>query len=164
MSDLDLTALHGMHDALRREVIRLTRFTPRTNQDPRRVLRWRLFKQSLRLHFAAEDRALWPPLRRSLAHRPDCLTVLEALEAEHAALEELIDVIDRLHDHPGIDAGIGGLGDLTDSLVTGLTGHLEHEEDTALPLIRQVLTVRQWTSFTSLHTCPTGLGHRDATP
>ncbi|GAT64395.1 hemerythrin [Planomonospora sphaerica] len=164
MSELDLTALHGMHDALRREVVRLTRFAFRAGPDPRRVLRWRQFERSLRLHFAAEDRALWPPLRRSLAHRPDRLTLLEALEAEHTALEELIDVIDELHAHPGIDLGIGGLGDLTDSLVTGLTGHLEHEEDAVLPLIRQVLTARQWARFTRLHTRPTDLGHWDAAP
>ncbi|MBG0823564.1 hemerythrin domain-containing protein [Planomonospora sp. ID91781] len=119
---------------------------------------WRPFKQSLRLHFAAEDRALRPPLRRSLAHRLDLLTPLEVMEAEHAALEELIDVIDELPAHPDVDAAIGGLGDLTNSLVTGLTGHLKHE-DAALPLIRQVLTARQWARFTRLHTWPTGLGH-----
>ncbi|WP_344862235.1 hypothetical protein [Planomonospora alba] len=135
MSELDLRALHGMHDMSRREVIRLTRFTFRTGQDSRCVLGRRLFKQSLRLHFAAEDRALRPPLHRSLAHRPDLLMPLEAMEAERAALEELIDVIDELHAHPGADAGIGGLGDLTNSLVTGLTGQLKHE-DAALPLIR----------------------------
>ncbi|MFI7440590.1 hemerythrin domain-containing protein [Nonomuraea indica] len=164
MSELDLTALHGMHDVLRREAIGLTRSTFRPGHDPRRVLPWRLFKQSLRLHFAAEDRALWPPLRRRLARRPDRLTLLEALEAEHAALEEVIDVIDELHANPGIDAGIGGLRDLTDSLVTGLAGHLKHEEDGAFPLIRQVLTARQWGRFTDLHTWPAGLGHWDAAP
>ncbi|MEV4116132.1 hemerythrin domain-containing protein [Nonomuraea sp. NPDC049695] len=162
MSELDMTAVYGMHDALRREVIQLSRLTVRLGQDPRRDLRWRRFKQSLRRHFAAEDQALWPPLRRSLAHRADRLTLLEALEAEHAALEELIDAIDELH--ADTEAGLGGLGDLTDSLVTGLTGHLKHEEDTALPLIGQTLTARQWARFTRLHTRPAGLDRWSATP
>jgi hypothetical protein len=68
------------------------------------------------------------------------------LEAEHVALEELIDAIDELH----ADAGLGGLGDLTDSLVPGLTGHLKHEEDAALRLIRRTLTARRWASFSGV--------------
>jgi iron-sulfur cluster repair protein YtfE (RIC family) len=163
MSELDMTVLYGMHDALRREVTQLTRLTVRVGQDPRRVPLWRLFRQSLRCHFAAEDQALWPPLRRTLAHRPDHLALLEALEAEHAALEELVDAIDELHADAGL-SGLGGLGDLTDSLVTGLTGHLKHEEDAALPLIRQALTARQWARFIHLHTRPTGLDRWSPTP
>jgi hypothetical protein len=34
MSELDLTALYGMHDVLRREVIQLSRLTVRAGQDP----------------------------------------------------------------------------------------------------------------------------------
>ncbi|MEQ4724663.1 hemerythrin domain-containing protein [Nonomuraea sp. B19D2] len=149
MGELDVTAMYGMHEALRWEVTRLARLTVQVGHDPRRVLRWRLFKQSLRCHFAAEDEALWPPLRRAMAHRPEALTLLEAVEAEHAALDELIDAIDEAPTHA--DARPGGLGDLTDSLVTGLTGHLRHEEAAVLPLIRQALTPPQWAYFTHLH-------------
>ncbi|MQY07088.1 hemerythrin domain-containing protein [Actinomadura macrotermitis] len=74
--------------------------------------------------------ALWPALRETLADRPDELALLEAMEAEHAAVDEVIAVIGTALADPGAP-----LGDLIDSLYTGLNGHLKHEEDQTLPLI-----------------------------
>ena len=51
------------------------------------------FKQALRIHHTAEDRALWPPMRRALAGRPGDLALLEAMEAEHAGIDQLITTI-----------------------------------------------------------------------
>ena len=45
------------------------------------------------------------------------------------------------------DPHSGRLGDLTDALTLGLTGHLKHEEDEALPLIQVLVTEPQWLSF-----------------
>lgn len=153
MADLDMTAMRVMHDALRRELAHLARVTVRVGDDPRDVLRtaagWRLFKTSLRIHHTAEDEALWPALRGNLAGRPDELALLEALEAEHSAVDQLIAAIDgRLADPEG---GLACLGDLVDSLATGLTAHLRHEEEQALPLIRAVATPQQWTHFGRVH-------------
>ncbi|GAA3470544.1 hemerythrin domain-containing protein [Nonomuraea roseola] len=150
---LDMTAMYAMHDALRREAEHLARVTARVDRDPRTVLRtaagWELFKTSLHVHHTAEDDALWPVLRRTLADRPADLTLLEAMEAEHAGINQVIEAIDAALAEP--EFRLDRLGDLTDSLVTGLTGHLGHEEDQALPLIQAVTTQEQWAHFGQIH-------------
>lgn len=132
----------------------IARITSKTDDDPRLVLRagtgWRLFKQSLHIHLTTEDEALWPELRKTLAARSAELVLLEAVEAEHTALRQVIEMIDTLL--AGRHCDPGRLGDLTDSLVTGLSGHLTREEDEVLPLIRRFLTARQWAYFGRLHT------------
>ncbi|UVS78458.1 hemerythrin domain-containing protein [Actinokineospora sp. UTMC 2448] len=153
MSDkLDMTPMYAMHDALRRELEHLAKVTVRLD-DPRRVLRaavgWELFRKSLHVHHTAEDDALWPALRRTLADRPDDLALLEAMEAEHAGVDQLIEAIDAQLADP--EAPLNGLGDLVDSLVTGLSGHLRHEEAQALPLIQAVATPQQWAHFGQVH-------------
>ncbi|MFG2234515.1 hemerythrin domain-containing protein [Streptomyces sp. NPDC048723] len=83
-----------MHDALRRELAPLDRSTTRTDRDPRQLpttAGWTLFKKALHAHHTAEDDALWPALRPRLAGRPKDLAPLEAMEAEHAAIDPLIE-------------------------------------------------------------------------
>ncbi|MFD0267824.1 hemerythrin domain-containing protein [Streptomyces sp. NPDC127106] len=75
MSDaIDLTVMYAMHGAVRRELAQLDRVTTAADRDPVRVRAtaagWTLFEQALSAHHAAEDDALWPPLRRNLAGRP----------------------------------------------------------------------------------------------
>lgn len=150
---LDLTAMYAMHDALRREAAQLARVTARVDVDPHHVLRsaagWALFTTCLRVHHSAEDDTLWPVLRRTLAERPDELALLAAIEAEHAAIAEVVAMIEDILATPA--AGLDQLGDLTDALVTGLTGHLRHEEDQALPLIEAFATPAQWARFGEVH-------------
>jgi iron-sulfur cluster repair protein YtfE (RIC family) len=150
---LDMAAMYAVHDVLRRELEPIARVTARVGDDPRRVLRtatgWRRFKETLRAHHRTEDGLLWPALRRQLADRPDELVLLEALEAEHAAIDQHLAMIDELLDDP--EAGLLRLGDLTDSLVTGLGGHLTHEEAAAIPLIERVLPAAQWAAFEQAH-------------
>jgi len=146
---LDMAAMYAVHGALRREVELVARVTVRVGSDPRRVLRtavgWCQFKETLRAHLRAEDGLLWPALRQKLAYRPDELVLLEALEAEHAAIDQLIAMIDELLGDA--EADLPQLGDLIDSLVTGLGGHLTHEEAAAVPLIQRVLPAAQWAAF-----------------
>jgi iron-sulfur cluster repair protein YtfE (RIC family) len=150
---LDMTAMYAMHDALRRELVHLARVTAKADDDPQRVLSsaagWQLFKKSLHVHHTAEDDVLWPALRETLADRPEDLALLEAMEAEHAAIDPLIGAIDATLADPHAD--LGRLGDLTDALVTGLAAHLEHEEDAAIPLIQQTATAQQWAHFGQVH-------------
>ena len=152
-NSLDMTAMYVMHHALRRELEHLAEITARLDDDPRNILRtavgWDLFKTSLHIHHTAEDDALWPALRQTLADRPDDLALLEAMEAEHGAVDEVMESIDAALATPG--AKVDCLGDLVDSLVTGLTGHLKHEEDQALPLIQAVATEQQWAHFGRIH-------------
>ncbi|WP_336212836.1 hemerythrin domain-containing protein [Nonomuraea sp. LPB2021202275-12-8] len=153
MSNLDMTAMYAMHDALRRELTHMARVTAKTGDEPRRILRtaagWHMFKKSLRIHHTAEDDALWPALRQSLADQQDDLVLLEVMEAEHAAIEPLMGAIDAALTDP--DADRDRLGDLTDALATSLAAHLKHEEDAAIPLIQRTATVQQWAHFGQVH-------------
>lgn len=146
---IDLTVVRAMHDALRRELAHLDRITTAADHDVRRVLAtaagWKMLKQALHAHHSAEDEELWPALRRSLAGRPQQLALLEALEAEHAAIRSVIEAIDTALADPQVDPV--RLGALTDALATGLAGHLEHEETRALPLVQGALTAEQWGRF-----------------
>jgi hypothetical protein len=150
---LDMTMMHAMHDALRRELVRIARITARVDDDPRYVLRtaagWEMFKRYLHVHHTSEDDAIWPVMRLALADRPDDLAVVESMAEEHAAIDPLLSSIDgALADRSG---GLAELSGLTDALATTLTGHLEHEEDQTLALIDATLTPEQWLHFSELH-------------
>ncbi|MEV6978321.1 hemerythrin domain-containing protein [Kitasatospora sp. NPDC093806] len=154
MSDrLDLTVTYTMHNALRRELRHLAQAAARADPDPRRVLRtaagWELFRRALHAHQAAEDDALWPALRRALKGRPFDLTRLEAIEAEHAALASVLGAIDTALIDPGVGPEL--FGELADSLIIGLEGHLDHEEQAVFPLVQAVLTQDQWEHFGRAH-------------
>ncbi|WP_242608939.1 hemerythrin domain-containing protein [Actinomadura formosensis] len=142
----DMTPMYAMHNALRREVEHLAKATARMGDDPRRVLAaavgWELFKKALHVHHTTEDDALWPPMREALASRPGDLALLEAMEAEHAAIDPIIEAVDK---------GTDPIGDLADALATALNAHLEHEEREALPLIDATVTPEQWQNFGRLH-------------
>ncbi|MGP4022297.1 hemerythrin domain-containing protein [Actinomadura sp. 3N407] len=151
MSKHDWTAMYAMHNALRRELEQLAKVTARTDDDPRRILAvavgWELFKKSLHVHHTAEDEALWPAMRETLASRPDDLALLDAMEAEHAAIDPLIEAIDN---------GSEPLGDLVDALAANLTAHLKHEEDAALPLMDATVTFEQLQHFGQVHAAGIG--------
>lgn len=149
---LDMTYMYVFHDALRRDLERIARFTAQESDDPARVLRsaagWEMFKKYLRIHHRAEDEAVWPVMYRLLADQPDDLALLDAMEAEHAVIDPLLDAVDAaLADRDGES---GRLGDLVESLRTNLTGHLRHEETEALALIDATLTEAQWQHFGEL--------------
>jgi iron-sulfur cluster repair protein YtfE (RIC family) len=150
---LDLTMMYAMHDALRRELVRIARVTANPDRSPRQILGtalgWEMFKSYLRVHHTSEDDALWPVMSRELAGRPDDLALIDAMEIEHAAIDPLLNAIDAaVADHA---SGLEQLGDLTDGLVTALTGHLKHEEKEALPLVDATLTQEQWQHFSEVH-------------
>ena len=149
---LDMTYMYVFHDALRRDLERIARFTAHESDDPDRARRsaagWEMFKKYLRIHHRAEDEAVWPVMYRLLADRPDDLALLDAMEAEHAVIDPLLDAVDAALADPG--GGSGRLGDLVESLRTNLTGHLRHEETETLALIDATLTEAQWQHFGEL--------------
>ncbi|MFJ9674632.1 hemerythrin domain-containing protein [Streptomyces sp. NPDC101221] len=149
--NLDMTMMFVIHDALRRELERIARITARVDEDPRHVLStavgWELFKKFLTAHHVSEDVTVWPPMERALAGRPDELALLEAMEAEHAVIEPLLADIDAaLADR---ESGLQRLGGLTDTLVTRLGGHLDHEEQDALALMDLTLSQEEWAAFSA---------------
>ncbi|WP_223831159.1 hemerythrin domain-containing protein [Streptomyces venezuelae] len=150
----DMTVTYVMHNALRRELQHLARAAARVHPDPRSVLRtaagWELFRRALHAHHSAEDTVLWPSLRQALDGRPLDLTRVEAIEAEHAALASLLEAIDQALVGP--DNGLDLFGELTGSLITGLRGHLRHEEEAVFPLVQGVLSKEQWEHFGRVQT------------
>lgn len=145
----DMTIMYAFHDALRRDLDRLARVTARQDDDPKRVLRtavgWELFKSYLQMHHTAEDDLLWPQMRAALAADSPGMAVLDAMEAEHAAIDPLLAQIDAaLTDR---ESGPQRLGELTDALAASLRGHLDHEETEGLPLVDVTMTEEQWRAF-----------------
>ena len=154
MSDkLDMTAMLAMHNALRRELEYIAKITARVDDDPRRILAnaagWEMFKKALHIHHSSEDDALWPVMRQALAGRPDDLALVDAMDAEHATIDPLIEAIDAaLADS---ESGPVRVGAVTDELASSLSAHLRHEEDEALPLVEATVTLEQWQHFGAVH-------------
>jgi len=145
----DMTMMYAMHDALRRELGQIARVTARTDDDPKHILRtaarWEMFKSYLHVHHTTEDDMMWPQMRKALADDSDGLALLDAMEAEHAAIDPLLAAIDAaLADR---DSGPQRLGELTDALASALREHLDHEEADGLPLIDATVTEEQWLAF-----------------
>ncbi len=152
---LNMGMMYAVHDAFRRDLEQLARIAARTDDDPRRILRtaagWEMFKTYLITHHVTEDEALWPVTRHIVTDqdRPDDLALLDAMEAEHAAIDPMLEAVDAaLADR---ESGPQRLGDLIDALHSELTKHLQHEEEQALPLLDDVLTEEQWRHFGDRH-------------
>lgn len=149
----DMTMMYALHDALRRELERIARVTARPDDDPMHVLRtalgWEMFKSYLQVHHTTEDDMLWPPMRKALADDSNGVSLLDAMEAEHSAIDPLLAAIDAaLADR---DSGPQRLGGLTDALAIALRGHLDHEEAEGLALIDATVTGEQWQAFGTEH-------------
>jgi hypothetical protein len=149
----DMTLMYAMHNALRRELEYIARITARADDDPRRTLAsaagWEMFKRALHVHHGAEDDALWPAVRQAVAGRPDDLALVEAMEAEHAVIDPLIEEIDAaLADR---ESGPDRVGAAADALAGAVCGHLKHEEDDGLPLVDATVTPEQWQHFGAVH-------------
>jgi hemerythrin-like domain-containing protein len=146
---LDMTMMLAFHDALRRELKHINRVAAITTDDPRQIMAtaagWQMFKMYLHVHHSCEDDLLWPVMEKTLADRPDDLALLAALEAEHAAIDPLINAIDATLANPA--SGPERLGDLTDALASTLHAHLRHEEGEGLALIDATVTAEEWENF-----------------
>jgi hypothetical protein len=128
---LDLTMMLATHDALRRDLARVTTLEVRNEG-------WTVFEQMLRMHHTAEDDLLWPVIRDAVRGQPDDLALLDAMEEEHAAIEPILETLD--------DALVRGKPDSASKLAleTHLLEHLNHEERDALALVDRTLTPEQW--------------------
>jgi Hemerythrin HHE cation binding domain len=143
--DADLTVMLAAHDAFRRDLVSLARAASAADRaDPRRREQvgrgWQVFKRQLHFHHTGEDQLVWPRLADRLAHSENALSTLEAMEAEHALVDPLLEAVDAAFVDPEGDELAGAV----DELVTTLHGHLAHEERDALPLIGTALTAGEW--------------------
>ena len=145
--------MYAMHAALRRELERIARVTARADDDPKHVLRtaagWEMFKSYLQVHHTAEDDMLWPPMRTALARDADGVALLDAMQAEHSAIDPLLAAIDAaLADR---NSGPQRLGEQTDALATALRAHLGHEEAEGLAVIDATITRELFQAFGAEH-------------
>ena len=151
---LDMSMMFAMHDALRRELVQVARIAGQRNGHPgtqlHAALGWELFKRFLLVHHRSEDDALWPVLRAHVADKPDRVALVDALEAEHTAIDPLLTAIDAAAADP--DHGHQRFGDIIDELVGKLTWHLTHEESEGLPLVDASLTSAEWQHYAQVHT------------
>ena len=140
---VDFTYKYAAHDAFNRDLLRLAAAAEAgRTADPAVRTGWATFKNQLHIHHTAEDKWLWPALRDKVT-RPDEVSVLDAMEAEHLGLDPLLSRVDA-------SLTVTGLARLTENagaLAGALAAHMEHEEDHALPLVEQHLGPEGWAAF-----------------
>jgi Hemerythrin HHE cation binding domain len=140
---VDFTFMYAAHDAFNRDLRRLAAAAgPGRTADPAVRTGWATFRKQLHIHHTAEDRWLWPALRDKVT-RPDEVSVLDAMEAEHLGLDPLLSRVDAAL----TATGLARLTENAGALASALAAHMEHEEDHALPLVEQHLGPEGWAAF-----------------
>jgi hypothetical protein len=140
---VDFTMMYVAHDAFIRDLHRMAvasehgrAWTPETQAG------WAMFTKQLHVHHRTEDTSLWPKLRVQPL-RPDEVAVLDQMEMEHAQIDPELERVDRaLAEHDAVR-----LVDSVHTLAAGLTAHMRHEENAALPLIETYLGPSGWDAF-----------------
>ncbi|WP_171166030.1 hemerythrin domain-containing protein [Streptomyces sp. I05A-00742] len=141
---LDFTNMYATHDAFRRDLDRLVTVVEAGRAgSPGVRAGWENFKKQLHIHHTVEDAELWPRVKGAVAGRPRDLALMAEMEAEHAELDPRLDAVDGALSRQ--DAH--GLAELVAALSAVLRDHMEHEEKSALPLIQEVLTEKDWDAF-----------------
>jgi iron-sulfur cluster repair protein YtfE (RIC family) len=140
---IDFLMMYVTHDAFRRDLDRLVAAADAgTAQAPGVLAGWANFKHQLHIHHTVEDSHLWPRLRTKVAGRPSALALLDEMEAEHARIDPLLATVDA-----ALAEGAPRVADKVRALREGLVHHLDHEEQSALPLIQEVLAPADWKAF-----------------
>jgi hemerythrin-like domain-containing protein len=141
--EVDFTMMYVAHDAFSRDLSRLIQISSagRAHTSQAQAI-WAMFSRQLHVHHTAEDTSLWPRLRVAVTDADD-IAVLDAMEAEHAALDPQLEGVEAaLHGRDG-----AGLVTRLRDLASGLAAHMRHEEDAALPLIDRRLGRAGWAAF-----------------
>lgn len=154
---VDMSMMYVMHHAFRRDLAMLTdaaQATPVTDRVAWRLLqqRWSVFHETLHDHHTGEDAGLWPLLLERASDEDR--ETLEAMEAEHAEFEPLLEACDqgfaRLADHADDDAR-AALAVRLAATRECLARHLEHEETGAIPILQRVCTQEDWDRLDEEH-------------
>ncbi|SBW23368.1 hemerythrin domain-containing protein [Protofrankia symbiont of Coriaria ruscifolia] len=142
---VDFTMMYAAHAAFTRDLQRLRLAYERGDvRTPAARARWATFTKQIHIHHQAEDTALWPLLRNK-ALRPDEITVLDEMEAEHAQIDPHLEHIDNAL----ASDNAASLMESIDTFATSLTVHMRHEENEALPLVEAYLGPDGWAAFTA---------------
>jgi iron-sulfur cluster repair protein YtfE (RIC family) len=140
---VDFVMMYAAHDAFKRDLTRLADAVRGDSADtPAAAGTWDMFTQQLHVHHTTEDKSLWPLLRAAVTQPRDA-AVLDAMESEHATLDPLIESVgDALRRRDRNE-----LGPRLDRLTAGLTAHMRHEEDEALPIVDRCIGQAGWDRF-----------------
>jgi hypothetical protein len=140
---VDFTQMYVAHDAFVRELTRISDAVDRgagVSRPTRQA--WARLTGELHVHHAGEDSLLWPRLRAKRL-RPDEELVLNAMEAEHAEIDPLLESLEQdfeAGDFAALRIGMANLRAL-------VTDHMQHEEKHALPLVECHLGRSGWADF-----------------
>ncbi|MEV5652265.1 hemerythrin domain-containing protein [Nocardia sp. NPDC052254] len=135
--------MYATHDAFRRDLDRLATAVGDGAADrPGVRAGWANFVRQLDVHHTVEDAVLWPRVSAALGDRPADRALMAEMAAEHAALHPALTAVEE-----GFRAPDNDLDDRITTLARILGDHMEHEENSALPLIQEVLTSKDWDAF-----------------
>ncbi len=141
---VDFTMMYVAHDAFNRDLQRLIRASQEgEGLSSAAIATWRSFSKQLHTHHNAEDAALWPRLYAAVSE-PEEIEILTDMEAEHGSLDPRLDQIEaaiEARDATALDAELK-------ALAQGLSAHMIHEEEAALPLLERRTGTAGWESFT----------------
>ena len=141
---IDFTMMYVTHSALRRDAERFAAAVASGRSGAPSVRAgWENFKAQLHVHHTVEDDDLWPRLYTAVGDDPEPRRMLQEMEDEHAVLDPVLAEVDAAlvaQDAEVLAARVDELGRVLDH-------HLRHEEDSALPLIQEVLTPEDWKGF-----------------
>lgn len=145
----DTSTMRIVHTALRRDLERAHRaLTSDPEPDARRTtaiaghLTWMM--HFLQAHHRSEDDGLYPVVR---ARRPDASALLDAMAADHRAVEPAIAAVEAA-------ATVGDRVALAESVHTlreVLVPHLRREEDEVMPIVTACMSHREWREIEQRH-------------
>lgn len=147
---VDMTMMYLSHHAFRRDLAAFAAAVPATPLEDRETwralaARWELFAHVLHHHHEGEDTWLWPFLLERASEEDRA--VLEAMEAEHADIDPLLEGcaagLARLAAHADADAK-AALAVRVVAARESLGRHLAHEETDAIAMMQRVMTGAEW--------------------
>jgi uncharacterized protein YndB with AHSA1/START domain/hemerythrin-like domain-containing protein len=151
---LDLTNMHVMHHAFRRDLDAFVAAAQRTPVDAAEVWRalrdrWQRFATTLHHHHVIEDDGIWPAVVAAADAAGDARprTVLAALEAEHEVLDPALDACAQAFSRMAATPSAAGRVELAEHVVAlrrTLLDHLRHEETEGLPLVQRWVSAQAW--------------------
>jgi hemerythrin-like domain-containing protein len=151
---VDMIMMYVMHHAFRRDLAAFAARVPTVAVEDAvtwRALaqRWTDFAQVLHKHHSGEDAGLWPLLleRVDAAGDAEGRATLEAMEAEHAEIDPLLEACARgfaRMAEGGTADDRAALAVRTAAARDSLGRHLVHEESEAMVLLQRHLTQEDW--------------------
>lgn len=143
----------AVHAAVRRDTARLVHVLGRAASeiDARAIVTfWSRLAEQLHHHHQTEDSDVWPLVRSVLGRDVDA--VLDGVNAEHALMVSAMSAVDvTMSDLDNASSERGAAADAVVHFQEVVTDHLDHEEQTALPLLPLVLDRQAMADFFARH-------------